>query len=117
MSKATDLIAHIQALIAADSSLASKLGANSFYFGVPQTVPSVYLDGLYLVDDKLDTWRFNISYLTTDMSLSGLEVAQQLKTALQQSNCIAAEAIAVRPEPDAKRTRYLITCSSFMYKL
>lgn len=117
MSQATDLTNHIMNLIRADTTLVSKLDKAWFYTGVPKTVPSVYLDGLYLVDDKIDTWSFNISFVTSDMSLAGLEIAQQVKAALQASHCIAAQTMLVRPEPDNKRTRYLIPCSAYMSKL
>lgn len=117
MSQATDLTNHIQALIVADANLVGKLNKNWFYYGVPKNLPAVYIDGLYLVDDKIDTWRFNISFVTNDMSLAGLEVAQQVQAALQRSNVIAAQSIAVRPEPDDNRTRYLIPCQAFMFKL
>ncbi|WP_288484773.1 hypothetical protein [uncultured Novosphingobium sp.] len=114
MSQATDLTSHIQALIEADASLVSKLHKSWFYVGVPQTLPSVYIDGLYVTDDKQDTWRFNISFVTNDMSLNGLAIAQQVKAALQQSDCVLAQTIAVRPETENKRTRYLIPCSAYM---
>ena len=117
MSQANDLTNHIQTLIKADTSLIGKLDKSWFYVGVPKTTPAIYIDGLYLVDDKIDTWRFNISFVTNDMTLAGLEVAQQVKAALQQSHVIAAQSIAVRTEPDNKRTRYLIPCSAYMIKL
>ena len=117
MSQSTDLTNHIMALIEQDTGLLGELSSKWFYFGVPQTFPSIYLDGLYLVDDKLDTWNFNISFATNDMSLEGLETAKQVRNALQASNCIHAQSILVRPEPENKRTRYLIPCSAFLYAL
>lgn len=117
MSQAKDLTTHIMNLIRADTTLVSKLDRNWFYTGVPKTVPSIYLDGLFLVDDKIDTWSFNISFVTSDMSLAGLEIAQQVKAALQASRCIVAQGIVVHPEADNNRTRYLIPCSAAMYRL
>lgn len=117
MAQTTDLTNHIADLLKADADLIGKLHKEWFYVGIPKTFPSIYIDSLFLVDDKLDSWRFNISFVTTDMSLTALDTAIQIKTALQQSHCIAAQGINPRPEPENKRSRYLIPCIAYMKSL
>jgi hypothetical protein len=117
MAQGTDLANHIMDLIRADTELVASLHSKWFYVGVPETFPSIYIDGLYLLDDKIDTWRFNVSLATTDMSLGALSLAQKLLAALQQSHCVSAQGILPRPEPDNKRNRFLVPCSAYMNNL
>lgn len=115
MAQGTDLTNHISALVKADASLVGKLNKQWFYVNTSAaTLPAVLVDKLFLTDDKQDSWRFNLSYVTNDTSLAGMDAAQQLKTAIQQSHCIVAQSITVQPEPENKRVRYVISCTAYL---
>lgn len=103
------LITHIQSLIAADTSLA-KLNVGLVNYGIPSKLPAIYLDGITYLDDKQDSYTFNVCYVTTDMSIDQLDVAHALLSALKLSPCVQAQQLLARPEPEQKRSRWMIPC-------
>jgi hypothetical protein len=113
MSITTDLVAHITALIAADTTLTAKLNSKWLFYGLPQAFPSIYIDGLYVVDDKLDTHTFNLHFVTADLGIEQLDTAKQVLAAIQASGCIQAQGLLPRPEPENKRNRWMIPCRFF----
>lgn len=106
------LVTHIQELVSAQSGLANlKLGLVKFE--LPKVFPSIYLDGLTFVDDKLERHTFNVCFVSKDMSIEQLDYAKLILAALKQSRCIQAQQLLHRPEPENGVNRWVIPCVFF----
>ncbi len=103
------LVDHIRALVVADTTL-SGLNLGLVNYGIPTKLPAIYIDGLTFVDDKQSSHSFNLCYVTTDLSIGQIDIAHKVLTALKQSNCIQAQGLLPRPEPELKRNRWFIPC-------
>jgi len=103
------LVDHIQSLIEANPELTS-INLGLVNYGIPKVLPAVYIDALTNLDDKLNSHRFNLCYVTADMSIEQLDVAQSILDTVKQSPCLHAQQLLPRPEPENKRNRWIIPC-------
>ncbi|WP_188063740.1 hypothetical protein [Sphingobium sp. KCTC 72723] len=104
------LVDHIRALVAADASLAT-LNVGDVNYGIPSKLPAIYIDGMTFTDDKQDSHRFNICYVTTDLSIVQFDYAQNILNAIKQSAAIVTLGLLPRPEPEKSRNRWIIPCT------
>lgn len=110
------LVDHIRDLVRADPTLSGlKLGLIDF--GIPKTLPAIYLDGIVFDDNNRSNHAFNLCYVTEDMSIVQLDYAQAILKALQQSPAIRASTLLPRPEPENKRNRWIIPCVFYANRL
>lgn len=117
MSQFTALVSHIKTLVTANPSLASYMGVGYLFVGQPTRFPCIYLDGFQCLDDKQDSWRVNINFATTDMSIAALPIARDVLNTLQRSPVIQTQGMVNQPEYDPARNRFRIPAIVYLSRL
>jgi hypothetical protein len=117
MSQFHDLAAHITALVEGNPDLAAYMGEEWLFTELPEQFPCIYLDGFQCLDDKQDSWRVNINFVTEDMSVDALPVARTVLNTIQRSPVILTNGMVNQPEADNARNRFRIPSIIYMSRL
>lgn len=117
MSQFRALTVHIKALISANADLAKYLGQGYIFTTIPSRFPCIYLDGFQCLDDKQDSWRVNINFVTEDMSIDALPVARNVLNTLQRSPVILTQGMVNQPETEPALNRFRIPTIVYMSRL
>jgi len=110
------LVDHIRDLVRADPTLNS-LNWGLVDYGIPSKLPAIYIDGIVFDDTIRTKMNFNLCYVTNDLSISQIDIAQKVLRSVQESHALIAATLLPRPEPENKRNRWIIPCTFYPNRL
>lgn len=119
MSFLTDLSTHIRTLVDA-SPIAGQFSNPYVYIHLPETYPSICIDGVYRSEETkqvsyalmLNLWMENSGNSAAE-SVAFYDTADALQAVLDSSSAIVANAWVAKPEPEQGRLRAQYICTVY----